>query len=29
MNICEIEQLKEDMRKALRSLDGAMPRIRN
>ncbi len=24
-----IEQLKEDMRKALRSLDGAMPRIRN
>ena len=29
MNICEIEQLKEDMRKALRSLDGDMPRIRN
>lgn len=24
-----IEQVKEDMRKALRSLDGAMPRIRN
>jgi TnpA family transposase len=24
-----IEQIKEDMRKALRSLDGAMPRIRN